>query len=124
MFACKICGKEFNRKYHLERHQKRKNKCEEKYTINSEICHPENSQGGPENSQLEKWATNKDNLKTEEINKNDPKCAIKCEYCNRNFTRIDNLHVHKNKYCKNKKSEDINNNVILKLKDKIKDLIF
>jgi len=124
MFACKNCGKEFNRKYHLERHQKRKNKCEEKHTINVDICIPENSQGGPENSQVN-WATNKVILKSEEINKNNTKTTIQCEYCNRNFTRIDNLHVHKKKYCKNKKNEDDkvdSSHVISKLKDTIKDL--
>ena len=58
-----------------------------------------------------------------ENNLNSPECdlvcsdkkSVLCEYCNKKFTRIDNMHVHQSNSCK-KKEQIIKENEELKLK--------
>ena len=71
--------------------------CEKNYASNSSLWNHNNKfhMYVPEKSlpKLDKYLIN---LKSNLTNK------LTCQYCNKLFTRIDNMHVHQNKYCKNK----------------------
>jgi len=120
MNTCKICKKEFCSSQRLHTHLNRKFKCDKNQTV---IVPSQLDLKKPEDSQLDlrKPEDSQEKLLNfgEKMSKN-VQTLLKCEYCDRNFTRIDNLNVHKKKYCKSIKT--LNNDIIHELKDKVKEL--
>ena len=114
VFTCKRCGYKTNHKHNFMKHLNRKFKCKPiisdisfvtlitqfnngSYEIEPKCKHnPEKFTENPE-----KFTENPENPEnpekfTEKIKK------YKCEYCQKNFTRKDNLKTHQKKHCKNK----------------------
>jgi hypothetical protein len=119
-YKCLKCNKEFHQKSNYDVHIRRIYPCDKnlsfindninnKLNNNSQITH-NNSQVPHNNSQNLTISNNINNEDNNNTN-NDLSCinnnlsntnSFKCDYCNKNFTRIDNLTRHLNKYCKTK----------------------
>ena len=114
IYKCNTCEREFRQKCHLTDHLNKKKSC---ILINNIIPHktsknPQKTSGSPHNSSLlpllkediidlilKKPTINDANK--ENINKN-----LTCMYCDKIFTRNDNLQRHQNTYCKSKVNHD------------------
>ena len=121
VFTCKRCGYKTNHKHNFMKHLNRKFKCKPiisdisfvtlitqfnngSYEIEPKCKHnPEKFTENPEKftENPYKFTENPENPEnpekfTEKIKK------YKCEYCQKNFTRKDNLKTHQKKHCKNK----------------------
>jgi hypothetical protein len=145
MFACKNCGKNFIRKEHLTKHHNRKFKClaiedhknnslpnpqgfqEEKGTLRNPADSQENSGifgeklgKNQENEEiLGKLVADFEKSKNSEIKKT----GFICKYCDKIFTRSDNLKVHMNKSCKLYNSMHVDNkNILENILHKVNDL--
>jgi len=101
-YECKRCNQRFNRKSDIKKHLERKKKC-------------------PRN--IESYKYTEEEISNISLTLVDIKPTIefvekkfKCEYCNKLFTRADNLERHKNKVCKN--SNDFKNNTINNVENK------
>ena len=93
MYTCNICEKTFCRKYHLERHENNKKRCVRK--IEHKNITLKNEELMSKNEEL--MSKNEENM--------DKKVGFICEYCNREYSRKDNLNRHVEKYCRNVKNE-------------------
>ena len=114
IYKCNTCEREFRQKCHLTDHLNKKKSC---ILINNIIPHkssknPHKTSESPHNSSLlpllkediidlilKKPTINDANK--ENINKN-----LTCMYCDKIFTRNDNLQRHQNTYCKSKVNHD------------------
>jgi hypothetical protein len=94
-FMCIKCNKQFTCNRNLKNHYNRKNNCCENNNINTS-----------QNLTI----THKTSQKKIE---NDDKKNI-CHYCNESFSRIDNLNRHINKFCKVKKEQEQEKEMIFK----------
>jgi len=74
-FECNRCHRSFNRKYNLERHEKKKKKCKK------------NEQIIPQKNAPDRKKTHLDCKKTQNN-------AFECNHCNRNFKRNWDLNRH------------------------------
>jgi len=147
MFPCKICGKNFIRKEHLNKHHNRKYKClviedhkiislpnpqdfqEEKGTLRNPADSQENS--GNFGEKLGKNQENEEilgklvaDLKKSENISEIKKLRFICKYCDKTFTRSDNLKVHIKKSCKlyNSSMHGDNKNILETILHKVNDL--
>ena len=93
IYQCKRCLKEFNKKSHLYDHLNKKNSC--LTGIFDESIYPKE--------------TNEVIIIKENI--------YECNFCNKNFSRIDSLNRHIEEYCKEKK---IQKTKIDKLEDELR----
>ena len=149
-YKCPRCGYTTIQRGDIKKHFKRKKVCsascsdisiQECYIqilgneITNSLKNPENSLKNPENSlknpenSLKTLKNPENSLKKPEIIKEE-KCFI-CNFCNRGFTRKDNLRVHISDYCreKNTYSKEMtelrhllaNKEALLQEKDKIMD---
>jgi hypothetical protein len=90
---CNICYKIFGRIYELERHKNRKIKCISKHidhNTSSSHCEEEGQNINIISSQCEEKIAKMKDIKINEL---------KCNNCNKIFTRADNLKRHDLKYC-------------------------
>ena len=101
MYTCNICEKSFCRKYHLERHENNKKKCVKK--IHHEIIAPKIEEITQKNEEITQ--KNEEKMSKNEEIKENKKAGFTCEYCNREYSRKDNLNRHIEKYCRNVKNE-------------------
>ena len=121
-YKCNLCNREFNKKNHLDNHiNKKKKPC---VLINNIIPHktsriPQNSSEIPQNSseipqKCENLLLNKEDIidlilkKTilNDANNNNINKNLTCMYCDKIFTRNDNLQRHQHSYCKSKINHD------------------
>ena len=117
---CKICSKTFNRLSSLKKHTEKKKKPCSKYDKKI-LSNPLIWEEGP--PKREENPEKKDAINTQK-NKNifsiddEPslKTSFLCEYCNKTFTRNDNLKKHLLNYCKVKKELNNNQNELQNLK--------
>ncbi len=107
-YVCLNCNKDFKQKTNFLNHTiYKKNPCIKKYVYEDN----NSNQNEDKNVSLINFAK-KEKSNCEDIFKklysDTKKEIIKCNYCNKNFTRKDNLKVHIEKYCKkNKKSSEV-----------------
>ena len=85
-YICSICGKEFNRRYHLTEHEKNHQETKEEYYC--DIC------GGKFSS--------KSNLTKHKKNKHEQSPKLKCEVCDQSFHSLWHLNDHSNKHSENR----------------------
>jgi protein-arginine kinase activator protein McsA len=95
-FVCEICNKTYKNKSGIWKHKKIHNKKEHIFLP------PDNSKSPPDNSKLI-------------LN------ILSCKYCNKTFTRIDNLNRHINSRC-SKKQENNLEDTIKKQSDELNNL--
>ena len=130
MYACKFCGKNFNRKYHLDRHHNKKNKCTLTETINENILislknvqiAPKNVQIAPKNVQTKNVQNNIQNNEENDVSQIEVAAKHICKYCNKEFSRTYTLNRHIEKNCNKKNTNGIQEEVLNELKDKVKEL--
>jgi len=106
-YICNICNREFRNSYDYSRHQKRKTPCKKIKIDTSSDLPPISLQnlsedGNSDNSDND-IKTIKDTQFTEKIG---GKTKFACEYCNKTFTRKDNLTRHTYDRCKAKQKSD------------------
>jgi hypothetical protein len=128
-YKCPRCGYLAKQRTDLRRHFLRKNSCPNKYDdITIEECmrtilfeQKSNSLKNPE-----KWEKIPENsLKNPENGENslkNPEKNLTCIYCQKKFTRKDNLKVHVEKFCKKKVLEEENLRKINELQKEIENL--
>ena len=110
---CNNCNKLFAKKYHLERHLNKKNKCQ--MTPQNTTIPPQNTAIPPQNTDI---------LSNEKaIIQND---EYQCPHCNKSLARKDALNRHINQYCpivkqNNKEKQEIFDKLLL-LESKNKEL--
>ena len=117
-YMCQKCNKIFKQKSHYVNHvENKKYPCVYEPPNNSQIP-LNNSQIPLNNSQI---PLNTSRILNNIVIKdhNDDKNYIYCEYCNKEFTRKDNLTRHLNNYCKSKQKTD----EFDKLKQKYEELL-
>ena len=107
-YQCNKCLRIFKQKSHLDDHNiKKKKACIDKKVLkntNNNIKSEkitENPEKITENTEIFSENPQKFGKIIKNITINDSK--LQCKYCNKFFTRKDNLQIHINKYCKNKK---------------------
>jgi len=92
-YICNICNRIFSRIYELERHKNRKIKCISKHIdhdTSSSQCEEEGQNINIISSHCEEKIAKMKDIKINEL---------KCNNCNKIFTRADNLKRHNLKYC-------------------------
>jgi|SaaInlStandDraft_4_1057021.scaffolds.fasta_scaffold01183_8 hypothetical protein len=104
-FECEKCGKNFNRKWDLDRHlYNRKKPCKKVKKSTKKVS------GGKQNVRKTRYYTKKPSKKpsknTHLLKKNDKKEVVSqelvymCVFCNKAYSRKDNLKRHVSQYCK------------------------
>jgi len=112
IFSCQYCNREFNRKYNLNQHLKRKNPC--KKVISNIPNYPKISQTYPKISHIIPYYPEYDESR-EAIEK-----QFNCDFCNKSYKHKYHLNRHL-KTCKVKKENDLELELQL-AKEKIKTL--
>ena len=95
-FTCDRCNRDFNRKYNLNQHLKRKNPCVKKEE--NKITHFQM------NTNEHKMNTNE--YKRTQMNTNEHKILNQCLHCKKGFVNNSSLKRHIKLYCKIKKEEE------------------
>ncbi len=103
-YYCNRCNKKYKSYKTLWYHNKTHHKIIDDDELDTNLNIPENTLISPENDLI---------LTDNNIGSNNKK-KISCEYCNKKFTRIDNMHVHQSTSC-TKKQIIIKENEELKL---------
>jgi hypothetical protein len=122
-YKCVLCNKEFKQKGHYDYHINRKYKCRSSYDTNNLITQnssiftpnssvfPPNSSVFPPNSSVfpPNSSKNKTNLSDLplDVNNDINNSLFCCQFCNKSFSRKDNLVRHENDRCKEKKDKYI-----------------
>jgi hypothetical protein len=104
LYECSRCLKYFDKKSNYNQHLARKIQCKEIFINNdkSEEILPQNSSillKNPQNSSILLKNSHKIINKTDNM----PKNNLKCQYCNKIYSRSDNLTRHMEKFCKKTK---------------------
>ena len=114
IYICPNCDKQFNRKSNYDNHTINKKKpCNKSHFI----VPPKSSVIPPITSNIASKTDNIIDIIVKRPDTNDDCCI--CSYCEKSFTRIDNLQRHLNGRCKSK----INYDELDKLKEDIKLII-
>ena len=119
IYDCKICNFSSKIKTHLNRHLKTK-----KHLNNEKNYVEENDKKTTQNLKIPHFSL-KIPHNTSQISDHNNKELYKCEYCYKEFSRIDNLNRHIEKYCKKKRELDKmenENSKIIEKQNKIIDL--
>ena len=91
MFVCKICNKDFKQSSNLKAHENKKNRCgNNNIKPENSVNKPEFSVNKPENSVRNKNV----NIDIDEIINNNNDKKYSCNFCYKNYTRIDTKNKH------------------------------
>ena len=118
-YSCECCNYITKRQYNYNKHQKTK-----KHLNNAKNYEDENYKKQGQNLKIPHFSL-KIPHNTSQISNHTNKGFYKCEYCNKEFSRIDNLNRHIEKSCKKKKELDKmenENSKIIEKQNKIIDL--
>jgi len=118
-YNCNICNYITKRQYDFNKHLKTK-----KHLNNVKNYEEENKKKTTQNLKIPHFSL-KIPQNTSQISDHNNKELYKCEYCNKEFSRIDNLNRHIEKYCKKKRELDKmenENSKIIEKQNKIIDL--
>ena len=104
---CDICDKEYTNRQNLWRHKKThiNQDCVFLPPYNSKSP-PDNSKSPPDNSE-----SPPDNSKSPPDNSGSNFNNLSCKYCNKKFTRIDNLTRHINSRCSKKQENNLEDTI-------------
>jgi hypothetical protein len=97
---CDICDKEYTHRQNLWRHKRTH------INHNCAFLHPDNSKSPPDNSK-----SPPDNSKSPPDNSKSNFNNLSCKYCNKKFTRIDNLTRHINSRCSKKQENNLEDTI-------------
>jgi hypothetical protein len=118
-YKCALCQKEFSQKSNYDAHIKRKYKCNVNMIINNDLINltQNNSNITQNNSNITQNNLNNVNNIGDKTNE-----KLLCKFCNKKYSRVDNLNRHINDFCKEKIKYE-QNNVLKENYNKLQDEI-
>ena len=96
IFFCQLCNRQFNRKYNLNQHLKRKKSCIVKKSPDFQM----------NTNEHKRTQMNTNEHKRTQMNTNEHKILNQCLYCKKGFANNSSLKRHIKVYCKVKKEKE------------------